>query len=68
MERPRHRSHGDYSSNIAMQLAKSAGLPARAVAEVLAPLVSAANGVAKAEVAGPGFLNITLENAAIGAL
>ncbi|MEU2711446.1 arginine--tRNA ligase [Streptomyces sp. NPDC007205] len=67
-ERPRHRGHGDYSTSVALQLAKSAGLPARAVAEVLAPLVSAAPGVAKAEVAGPGFLNITLETAAIGAL
>ncbi|MGW7600379.1 arginine--tRNA ligase [Streptomyces antimycoticus] len=68
VERPRHRSHGDYSTNVAMQLAASAGLPARAVAEVLAPLVGAADGVAKAEVAGPGFLNITLESAAIGSL
>ncbi|MGW5463171.1 arginine--tRNA ligase domain-containing protein [Streptomyces sp. NPDC003996] len=68
VERPRHRGHGDYSTNVALQLAKSAGMPARAVAQVLAPLVSAATGVAKAEVAGPGFLNITLETAAIGAL
>ncbi|MGV4988760.1 arginine--tRNA ligase [Streptomyces sp. NRAIS4] len=68
VERPRHRDHGDYSTNVALQLAKSAGLPARAVAEALAPLVSAAAGVAKAEVAGPGFLNITLERAAIGVL
>ncbi|MEU2109350.1 arginine--tRNA ligase [Streptomyces sp. NPDC019507] len=68
LERPRHRGHGDYSTNVAMRLARSAGLPARAVAEVLAPLVGAADGVAKAEVAGPGFLNITLESAAIGAL
>jgi arginyl-tRNA synthetase len=45
-----------------------AGLSARAVAEVLAPLVSASDGVAKAEVAGPGFLNITLESSAIGTL
>ncbi|EST36285.1 arginine--tRNA ligase [Streptomyces roseochromogenus] len=68
VERPRHRGHGDYSTNVALQLAKSAGLPARAVAEVLAPLVSAAAGVAKAEAAGPGFLNITLESGAIGVL
>ncbi|KUN09141.1 arginyl-tRNA synthetase [Streptomyces yokosukanensis] len=68
VERPRHRGHGDYSTNVALQLAKSTDLPARAVAEVLAPLVGAAAGVAKAEVAGPGFLNITLETAAIGAL
>jgi arginyl-tRNA synthetase len=68
VERPRHRHHGDYSTNVAMQLAQSAGQPARAIAEVLAPLVNMADGVAKAEVAGPGFLNITLEGGAIGAL
>ncbi|MFD7243886.1 arginine--tRNA ligase [Streptomyces massasporeus] len=67
VERPRHRHHGDYSTNIALQLATSAGLSARAVAEVLAPLVSMADGVAKAEVAGPGFLNITLESGVLGA-
>ncbi|MEU1626722.1 arginine--tRNA ligase [Streptomyces sp. NPDC020096] len=68
VERSRHRSHGDYSSNVAMQIARSAGIPARAVAELLAPIVGAAAGVQKAEVAGPGFLNITLESAAKGAV
>ncbi|MFJ7181909.1 hypothetical protein ACIQXA_37410 [Streptomyces massasporeus] len=55
VERPRHRHHGDHSTNVALQLAKSAGLPARTVAEALAPPVSPASGVAKAGVAGPGF-------------
>ncbi|WP_030661378.1 arginine--tRNA ligase [Streptomyces rimosus] len=68
VERPRHRGHGDYSTNVAMRLAPAAGLPARAVAEMLAPLVSAADGIAKAEAAGPGFLNITLERSALGAV
>ncbi|MEN2424144.1 arginine--tRNA ligase [Streptomyces rimosus] len=68
VERPRHRDHGDYSTNVALRLAPAAGLSARAVAEVLAPLVSAADGIAKAEVAGPGFLNITLESGVLGAL
>ncbi|KEF16877.1 arginyl-tRNA synthetase [Streptomyces rimosus] len=68
VERPRHRHHGDYSTNVALRLAPAAGLSARAVAEVLAPLVSAADGIAKAEVAGPGFLNITLESGVLGAL
>ncbi|MEU2926042.1 arginine--tRNA ligase [Streptomyces sp. NPDC007251] len=68
VERPRHRGHGDYSTNVALRLAKSAGLPARTVAEILAPLVSGAAGVARAEAAGPGFVNITLETAAIGSL
>lgn len=51
-----------------MQIAKSAGVSARAVAELLAPAVSAAAGIRKVEVAGPGFLNITLESAAKGAV
>jgi arginyl-tRNA synthetase len=68
VERPRHRGRGDYSTNVALRLAKSAGLPARTVAETLAPLVSGAAGVARAEAAGPGFVNITLETAAIGSL
>ncbi|MFJ3231147.1 arginine--tRNA ligase [Streptomyces sp. NPDC086787] len=67
VERPRHRGHGDYSTNIALRLAGSTGLPARDLAELLAPLIGAADGVAKVETAGPGFLNITLESAAIGA-
>ncbi|WP_330336092.1 hypothetical protein [Streptomyces sp. NBC_00557] len=55
VERPRHRGHGDYSTNVALRLARSAGLPARTVA---APLVSGAAGVARAEAAGPGFVNM----------
>ncbi|MFD7713277.1 arginine--tRNA ligase [Streptomyces sp. NPDC059785] len=68
IERPRQRRHGDYSSNVALLLAKQAGMTGRGVAEILAPLVGAAPGVAKAEVAGPGFLNITLDGAAKGSL
>jgi arginyl-tRNA synthetase len=51
-----------------MQIAKSAGVSARTVAEVLAPAVSAASGIRTVEVAGPGFLNVTLESAAKGAV
>ncbi|MFE4962488.1 hypothetical protein [Streptomyces sp. NPDC056660] len=61
MERSRRRSHGDDSTNVAMQIAKSAGVSARTVAELLAPAVGAAAGIHKVEVAGPGFLNVTLE-------
>jgi arginyl-tRNA synthetase len=68
VERPRHRDHGDYASNVALQLAKSAGRPAREIAEALVPYVNAAPGVRRVEVAGPGFLNITLEPAAKGIL
>ncbi|MBD9725890.1 arginine--tRNA ligase [Streptomyces caniscabiei] len=68
VERPRHRSHGDYASNIALQLAKSAGRPAREIAEALVPYINAAPVVHSVEVAGPGFLNITLTSAAKGML
>jgi arginyl-tRNA synthetase len=68
VERPRLRSHGDYATNVALVLARSAGLPAREVAELLVPMVSAAAGIRKVEVAGPGFLNITLDSAAKGSL
>jgi arginyl-tRNA synthetase len=68
VERPRHPGHGDYSTNVALRLARCAGLPARTVAEKLAPLLSGAAGVARAEAAGPGFVNITLETAALGSV
>lgn len=68
VERPRHREHGDYATNIALQLAKKAGLAPRALAEVLAARLAKDPGVETAEVAGPGFINITLAPAAQGEL
>ncbi|WP_024287721.1 arginine--tRNA ligase [Cellulomonas sp. KRMCY2] len=68
VDRPRSREHGDWATNVAMQLAKKAGLAPRAVAEILAARIAAVPGVATADVAGPGFLNITLETAAAGEL
>jgi arginyl-tRNA synthetase len=62
VERPKNRSHGDYSSNVALQLARSARRPPQAVAEVLAALLRKADGIAEVEVAGPGFLNIRLDS------
>ena len=59
-EPPREAAHGDISTNAAMVLAKEAKTNPRPLAEAIAPrLVS--QGVAKAEVAGPGFINLTLE-------
>ncbi|MCB0916310.1 MAG: arginine--tRNA ligase, partial [Actinobacteria bacterium] len=66
VERPRNPDHGDYATNVAMRLAKPAGMAPRALAEVLAAGIEAAPGVASATVAGPGFINITLEAAAAG--
>ncbi|ABY23163.1 arginyl-tRNA synthetase [Renibacterium salmoninarum ATCC 33209] len=68
VERPKNRDHGDWATNIALQLAKPAGLNPRAVAEILKSRLEAIEGVAAVDIAGPGFLNITLDAAAAGAL
>jgi arginyl-tRNA synthetase len=68
IERPRNRDHGDYATNVAMQLAKPAGRPPREVAEVIATRLREVDGIAGVDVAGPGFLNISLSEAAQGAL
>ncbi|HEX6917566.1 MAG TPA: arginine--tRNA ligase, partial [Phycicoccus sp.] len=68
VERPRNRDHGDWSTNVALQLAKGAGMPPRDVATILASRLAAAPGVKAVDVAGPGFLNITLDAASAGEL
>jgi arginyl-tRNA synthetase len=68
VERPRQKGHGDYATNIAMQLAKRAGMAPRDFAALVATELEAAEGVAAVEIAGPGFLNITVEAGAQGAL
>jgi arginyl-tRNA synthetase len=68
VERPRVREHGDWSTNVALQLAKPAGLPPRQVAEVVAARLVDVPGVKSVSVAGPGFLNIVLDAAAAGEL
>lgn len=68
VERPRSREHGDWATNVAMQLAKRAGMPPRELAEMLAGRLSALPGVAGVDVAGPGFLNITVDVAAAAEL
>jgi len=68
IERPKSREHGDYATNIALRLAKPAGRPPREVAEAIATQLRRCAGVAAVDVAGPGFLNITLDGAAQGAL
>ena len=66
VERPRQKGHGDYATNIAMQLAKKAGTNPRALAELLAAKLRAAEGISEVEIAGPGFLNITVAAGAQG--
>jgi arginyl-tRNA synthetase len=68
VERPKAKGHGDYATSVALQLAKPAGRPPREVAEAVAARLRDASGVAAVEVAGPGFLNITLDSAAQGEL
>jgi arginyl-tRNA synthetase len=68
VERPRNRDHGDWSTNIALQLAKPAGVPPRDLATGLATRLTAIDGISAVDVAGPGFLNISLDAASAGEL
>jgi arginyl-tRNA synthetase len=63
LERPKNRDHGDYATSIALQLAKPAGKNPRDVATLLQSAISELPGVAKVDIAGPGFINITLDRA-----
>lgn len=66
IERPKSRDHGDYATNVALALAKTAGMPPRELGDLLADRLASLPGLAGAEVAGPGFINIRLESAAQG--
>ena len=66
IERPKNREHGDWATNAAMQLGGKFGMNPRAFAELLAPELESLDGVAKVDIAGPGFINITLSAAAAG--
>lgn len=60
IERPKNRDHGDYASSIALQLAKQLGRSPREVASLLQERLIAEANLAKVEIAGPGFINFTL--------
>jgi arginyl-tRNA synthetase len=64
VEPPRDPTHGDMATNAAMVLAKEAGQKPRELAEAIAAELAKDDLVAKAEVAGPGFINLTLKPAA----
>ncbi|RFZ44891.1 Arginine--tRNA ligase [Mycobacterium marinum] len=64
VERPRNPEHGDYASNVALQLAKKVGANPRQLAGWIAEALTKADGIASAEVAGPGFINLRLETSA----
>jgi len=63
LERPKNRDHGDYATSIALQLAKAAGKNPREIATIVQGAIAAIAGVSKVEIAGPGFINITLDRA-----
>lgn len=63
LERPKNRDHGDYASSIALQVAKGSGRPPREIAELLKKSLESLDEVALVEVAGPGFINVTLNRA-----
>lgn len=68
VERPKNRDHGDWATNIALQISKKVGRNPREVAQVLAGRIGEIKGVSSVDIAGPGFLNIVLDAAAAGEL
>ncbi len=68
VERPKSKEHGDYATNVALQLAKRAGMPPRELATLLAARLADSEGIAGVEIAGPGFLNIRVDAGSQGAL
>ena len=67
LERPADARHGDYATNVALRLAGESRQPPREVAEELRGRIAALDGVAAVDVAGPGFLNVTVDDAWLGA-
>jgi len=68
VERPRNPEHGDYATNVALRAAKKIGVPPRELAGWLAAELGGRDGIASAEIAGPGFINLRLATAAQGAI
>ena len=66
LERPAEPRHGDYATNVALRLAGQRRQPPREVADDLSAHVAQLDGVAAVEVAGPGFLNLTVDDAWLG--
>jgi arginyl-tRNA synthetase len=68
VERPRNPEHGDYATNVALQLSKKVGVSPREFAGWLADGLAAVDGIASAEVAGPGFVNLRIAASAQGVI
>jgi arginyl-tRNA synthetase len=68
VERPKNRDHGDWSTNVAMQLAPKFGLNPRAFAELIIDELKKISGVEAVEIAGPGFINLSVSAASVGSI
>ncbi|CAB4576468.1 unannotated protein [freshwater metagenome] len=73
LDRPKNRDHGDYATSVALTLAKAANQQPRVIAEAIVKTLTDNNllndaGIAKVEIAGPGFINITLGSASQGSV
>jgi arginyl-tRNA synthetase len=68
VERPRNPEHGDYATNVALQLGKKVGANPRELAGWLAEALADQDGIASAEIAGPGFVNLRIEASAQGVI
>jgi arginyl-tRNA synthetase len=68
VERPRNPEHGDYATNLALQLGKKVGVNPRDLAGWLADALAGADGIASAEIAGPGFVNLRIAASAQGVI
>ena len=71
LDRPKNRDHGDYATSIALALAKEANMQPGVIAKVIVKTLTdnkllTAAGISKVDIAGPGFINITLESASQG--
>jgi arginyl-tRNA synthetase len=63
LDRPKNADHGDFATNVALQLAKRVGQKPRDAAQAILAALGSAPGIAKTEIAGPGFINFTLSRA-----
>ncbi len=71
LDRPKNRDHGDYATSIALALAKAANMQPGVIAKVIVKTLTdnkllTTAGISKVDIAGPGFINITLESASQG--
>jgi len=68
VERPKNREHGDWATNVAMQLGSKFEMTPRKFAELLVSHLSGVQGIEKVDIAGPGFINLFVSNQAAGSL